>query len=108
MNQSPHFCQQISAYITDHPRFTYYIRISDRSMIGVGLFPDDIVVVDCMREAQYGDTIFACVNGGYVVRIWESGSLVAIGQTRVEYPMTEQMTIDLIGVVVTVIRRLRW
>jgi DNA polymerase V len=47
---------------------TYLVRAQGDSMIGVGIFDDDVLVVNRALDAQPGDIVIAAVNGEPVVK----------------------------------------
>jgi DNA polymerase V len=106
MNQHHSFSEQLAAYMTDDPSYTYFARLPDSSLAGVGIWKGDIVVVDCSRDAKPGDIILGIVHGIRIIRIWEPGVLIAVNKTRTEEPITDQMDFKILGVVLSIIRRI--
>ena len=49
---------------------TYLVRASGESMIGVGIFDKDIMIVDKAREAEPGNIVIAVVNNDVAVKIY--------------------------------------
>lgn len=49
---------------------TFYARLGEHadSMIGAGIHPGDIVVIDRSLDAQPGDVVLACVNGEFTLK----------------------------------------
>ncbi|MEP7219821.1 MAG: S24 family peptidase, partial [Bacteroidota bacterium] len=76
------------------------------SMAGVDIRKGDIAVIDCARTAKHGDVILADVDGLLTIRIWEEGLLVSINTARVEHHISEYANVRMIGVVLTIFRRL--
>lgn len=63
---------------------TYVVRTEGDSMIGAGIFPGDLVIVDRSREAVPGEIVVAALNGepmckrlGYV-----DGQLALLSENR--------------------------
>ncbi len=52
----------------EHPTATYFLRVSGDSMIDVGIFPEDILIVDRALEAKEGDIVIAAYNGEFTVK----------------------------------------
>ncbi len=47
---------------------TYFLRVTGDSMVGAGIHPGDIIVVDCSIDAQDGHVVVAEVNGELTVK----------------------------------------
>jgi DNA polymerase V len=51
-----------------HKAATYCLRVSGDSMIGAGILPDDILVVDRSLAPADGDIVVAAVQGEFTVK----------------------------------------
>ena len=51
-----------------HPEASYFVRVRGESMIGLGLFDDDICLTDRSEEITDGNIVVAFVNGGLTVK----------------------------------------
>lgn len=51
-----------------HPSATFLVRASGLSMIGVGIYPGDILVVDRSITAEHGHIVIACISGEMTVK----------------------------------------
>lgn len=49
---------------------SYYVRVVGDSMIGVGLFDDDVVIVDRSLEAVSGDLIIGAIDNDPLVKTY--------------------------------------
>lgn len=47
---------------------TFMVRVEGESMIGAGIHPGDIMVVDRSIEAAHGDVVVAFINSEYTVK----------------------------------------
>lgn len=54
--------------IVRHPAATFYGRVSGDSMIGDGIDPDDIIVIDRSLEPQDDDLAVCCVDGDFTLK----------------------------------------
>ncbi|OYW55585.1 MAG: hypothetical protein B7Y80_14060 [Hyphomicrobium sp. 32-62-53] len=52
-----------------HPAATYAVRESGESMIGLGIFPGDIAIIDRALTAQNGSVILAVLEGAFTIKI---------------------------------------
>jgi DNA polymerase V len=47
---------------------TFFVRVSGDSMIGAGIHPDDLLVVDKSEEPKHGKIVIAVINGELTVK----------------------------------------
>ena len=50
---------------------TYYLRVRGDSMIELGIFNNDLLVVDRERQAETNDVVVAEIEGGYTVKLFK-------------------------------------
>lgn len=46
----------------------FMVRAMGDSMIGAGIYPGDVIVVDRAREARSGDIVVACMDNAFTVK----------------------------------------
>ncbi|MBR5749480.1 MAG: translesion error-prone DNA polymerase V autoproteolytic subunit [Prevotella sp.] len=51
-----------------HPEASYFVRVKGESMIELGIFDEDICLVDRSEEITNGNIVVAFVNGGLTVK----------------------------------------
>jgi DNA polymerase V len=56
-------CLDLYTHIIKNPDETYGIYIEGDSMIGAGIFPDDLVIVDRKEPAKSGKIVIVALNG---------------------------------------------
>lgn len=54
--------------LIDNPSSTFLVRVEGESMIGAGIYPGDVLVVDKAREARNNDVIVAILEGEFTVK----------------------------------------
>ena len=57
--------------LIEHEESTFYARVEGDSMIGAGLLPGDILVIDKSLEYRKGDIALCVVNGEFTVKYVE-------------------------------------
>ena len=101
----------LNRYLMKHPVATFYVRVEGDSMIGAGINPGDILVVDRAVTARHGDIIIARVEDElYVKRLHiEQGKTVLIPENPAYEPfrITEEMDFESGGTVMHVIHTFR-
>lgn len=101
----------INQLLIQHPSASYIVRVDNDadSMIGIGIFPSDYLVVDRSIEAANGDVVIAEVNGEFTVKELSLGEIVALVPRNDNYPIIkigEGTELALFGVVVGVVRKM--
>lgn len=69
------------------PAATYLLRAGGDSMIGAGIYPDDVLVVDRSLTAKHYDIVIAVVDGEMTCkRLLIEGSTVVLHSENPAYP----------------------
>lgn len=93
-----------------HPLSTYLMRVRGASMVDAGIDDGDVVLVDKVIKAAHGHVVVAVVDNEFTCkRLWRRGSNVKLQAANPTYPdivPREGQTIEVWGVVTTVIKRL--
>lgn len=90
-----------------HPAATYLVKAQGDSMIGAGIHPGDILIVDRSVQAYHGHIVIAELHGELTVKRLELTPSVRLVPCNPEYPAIELADEDelcLMGVVVRSIR----
>ena len=58
----------LNEHLVKHPAATFFVRVEGTSMLGAGIHPDDILVVDRSIEASNGNIVVAAVDGELTVK----------------------------------------
>jgi len=100
----------LNEYLIQHPAATFFVRTAGDSMIDAGIHPGDILIVDRAIEPVDNSVVIAAVHGELTVkRIRKSGSkLFLVPENGCYEPLevTEEMDVEVWGVVTTVIHSL--
>lgn len=100
----------LNQYLVQHPTATFFVRVTGESMLGAGIHPNDILIVDRSLEASTGKVIIAVVNGELLVkRLKLSEEKIYLVAENPDYPplmVTEMMDFEVWGVVTNVIHPL--
>ena len=93
-----------------HPAATYFVRAAGDSMIGAGIYENDILVVDRSLTPNAGDIIIAGWNGELTVKELQLKPYPALISHNDNYPairIPDSADLDVFGVVSYVIHGLR-
>lgn len=58
----------LNEHLIKHPGNTFFVKVAGESMIGAGIFPNDILVVDRSVEARSGQVVVAAIEGELTVK----------------------------------------
>lgn len=74
---TPENVLDLGNYLVQNPASTFMVRVTGESMIGAGIFPGDLLIVDRSIRAADGDVIIACVDGAFLVKrlVFNSGKI---------------------------------
>lgn len=61
----------LNVHLMPNPEACYLLRVSGYSMIGVGIYPDDLIVVNRALTPVNGKIVLAIVDGEFTVKILE-------------------------------------
>lgn len=92
--------------LIEHPNATFIGRACGESMQGVGIFSDDILIVDRHVTPGNLDVIVANFNGEFVCKILDSARrlLLSANETIQPIPIHDYDTFTIEGVVIRSIR----
>jgi repressor LexA len=88
----------------------FMLRVSGDSMIDVGIFDGDLVVIRRQPDANDGELVAALIDGeeATVKRLRrESGQVVLMPENRSYEPMVYENGVEILGRVVAVLRSVR-
>ena len=58
----------LNEFLIKHPSATYFVRVEGTSMIGSGINPGDILIVDRALEPSNANIVIAVLNGEFLVK----------------------------------------
>ncbi len=95
-----------------NPAATFFMRVSGQSMRDMGIFENDIVVIDKSLDAKNGDIVVAVLNGAYTLKKLSIGAnkrptLMPKNDDFSDIEMQEADELSIWGVVTFVVRSVR-
>lgn len=100
----------LNEFCVQHPAATFFVRAAGDSMIGAGIFPGDVVIVDRALKAKHGDIIIVTINGELTIKKLEirpSLRLVAMNSNYHPITIPKETDLEIFGVAIHVIHSLR-
>jgi len=99
----------LNEYLIKHPAATFFVRVDGNSMIGSGIHPGDILIVDKALEPHDGSIVIAVVNGEFTVKRFkrERGRCWLVPENPAYAPIeiAGDMQLEIWGVVTYVIHK---
>lgn len=94
-------------YLINRPESSFILKVSGDSMIGEGIKPGDLVIVDRGKEPKNGDVIVAEVDGEWTMKYFRKrGGTILLEAANPRYPPVKpQLELRVAGVVTAVIRK---
>jgi DNA polymerase V len=93
----------LNRYLIHHPAATFFVRVIGDSMIGVGIYPNDLLIVDRAITPVNGSIVIAVVNGDLTIkRLHQCDGQVSLLPENPAYEpiqITEAMSFEVWGVV---------
>ena len=90
--------------VVQHPEKTYFLRVSGDSMLGAGIMPGDLLVVEQAEDAPSGKIVIAAIDGEFTVkRLHRRAGRVLLRPENAAYPdinITGREDARIVGVVV--------
>lgn len=100
----------LNDYLINHPGSTFFARVGGDSMQDIGIFPDDIVIVDRAMEPANNKVVLAIYDGEFTIKRLriEDGEYWLISENEAYPPIHIRHDLDFIvwGVVTAVFRKL--
>jgi DNA polymerase V len=99
----------LNRHLIEHPAATFFLRVSGDSMIGAGIYPDDLLIVDRSLTAGPNDIVIAVLHGELTVkRLVKEDGLWFLQAENPVYPRLELPEgAEIWGVVTNAIRDFR-
>jgi SOS regulatory protein LexA len=97
----------LDEYLVTRPASSFILKVSGDSMIGEGIKPGDLVIVEKGREPKNGDVILAQVDGEWTMKYFtKRGGRVVLESANEKYPpIRPKEELRLGGIITAVIRK---
>ncbi len=99
----------LNEHLIRHPSATFYARAQGSSMVGMGIFSGDLLVVDRAVEPRHGDIVIAAVDGELTCKILDLRERM-LRSANIKFPpipLREDLELVVEGVVIHSIRHHR-
>ncbi len=97
----------LDEYLIEKPTASFLLKVSGDSLSGIGIMPDDLVVVERTHEPKNGDIVLAHIDREWTLKILEKkdGTVLLISANPKYPPFQPQEELEIYGKVKAVIRK---
>ncbi len=101
----------LNEYLIQKPAATYFVRVSGDSMIGAGIYDNDLLVVDKSLDPNNNDIVIAIVNGDFTLKrfLRQKNKIILMPENENYEPIeiNDPQNFQIWGVVTSVVHKLR-
>ncbi|GLI54481.1 LexA repressor [Thermodesulfovibrio yellowstonii] len=99
----------LDRWLITNPASTFMLKVTGDSMIEAGILPGDMVLVDRAFTPKNGDIVIAQVDGQWTMKYFSKrGKEILLIPANQKYkPIKPKSELNIAGVVISVIRKLR-
>ncbi|MDP3970815.1 MAG: transcriptional repressor LexA [bacterium] len=97
----------LDEYLIENKEASFLLTVSGESMIGVGINPDDLVIVERGKPPRSGDIVVAEVDGEWTIKTYEKhGDNIRLLPANSKFkPIIPRESLHIAGVVTAVVRK---
>lgn len=94
-------------YLVDNPHSSFLLRVAGDSLMDIGIFPDDLVIIEHKKEALSGDIVLAFIDREWTLKILRKTSIgIFLESANKNYPSFQaHEELQIMGLVKAVIRK---
>ena len=96
----------LNEYLVKKPSATYFARAQGQSMVNLGIFDQDLLIVDRSIQPQHGQIVVVALDGELVCKLLDlhKSRLLSANPQYPPIPITEEMDTLIEGVVIHSVR----
>lgn len=97
----------LDEYLIDNPNSSFMLKVAGDSLEGIGIFKDDIVILEKAKEANRGEIVLALIDGEWTLKIIEKvDGRTVLRSANPKYPdFYPNLSLEIFGIVKSVIRK---
>lgn len=97
----------LDEYLISNPQATYLLKVDGDSMVGAGILPGDLVLIQRNLTPKHGDIVVASVDGEWTLKYFEkTRGKVCLRAANKKYPPFEpKQELTVAGVVIANVRK---
>ncbi|WP_421864258.1 LexA family protein [Motiliproteus sp.] len=96
----------LNSHLIKHPAATFFVRAEGDSMIGRGIYPGDLLIVDRSIKPRHGLVVIAAIHGELTCKILDARQrcLMPANKRYPSIPITDECGFTVEGVVTASVR----
>ena len=97
----------LDEYLVDKPGSSFMLRVAGDSLEGIGIYKEDIVILEKAKEASRGEIVLALIDGEWTLKIIEKvNGMTVLRSANPKYPdFYPHLSLEIFGIVRSVIRK---
>lgn len=97
----------LDEYLIEDPQSSFLLKVSGDSLIGLGIFEGDIVIIERKKQAQSGDVVLAQIDREWTLKILKKDyQKTYLESANPKYPpFYPRQELQIFGVVKAVVRK---
>lgn len=99
----------LNEHLIEHPAATYFARAEGDSMIELGIFTGDLLIVDRAVQAVDGDVVVVAIDGQLTIKVLDLAHSRLLPANKLYRPIeiSPESQVDVEGVVVHAVHHLK-
>lgn len=101
----------LNTFLVQHKEASFFFEVVGESLIGIGILPGDVVLVDRSVSPEHGHIVLAVIDGDYTLkRLYRQRGVIELHPENPAFQpirLVEGNELVIWGVVTAVVRKLR-
>ncbi|MFC1790345.1 LexA family protein [Patescibacteria group bacterium] len=95
-------------YLVDKPQASFLLKVNGDSLTGIGIFPEDVVVIEKRDQAQVEEIVLALIDNQWTLKILrrEKSRYCLVSANKKYPPFYPQENLRIFGVVKGLVRKI--
>ena len=98
----------LESYLIPDPHSSFLYKVKDSSLKGIGIFKNDLVIVDKKKSPAIGNVILVRIEDESTLKIFKKQrSIIILGSSHPDYPdiYLQPEEFHILGIITTIIRK---
>ena len=99
----------LNEHLIEHPAATYFARAEGDSMVELGIYTGDLLIIDRAIQAEDGDVVVVAVDGLLTIKLLDLAHSRLLPANKLYQPIeiSEESQVDVEGVVIHAVHHLK-
>ena len=97
----------LDEYLIDNPNSSFMLKVAGDSLEGIGIYKNDLVVLEKAKSANRGEIVLALIDGEWTLKIIEKvNGATVLRSANPKYPdFYPHLSLEIFGIVRSVVRK---